>query len=475
MKKVLRDFLYNALYQLFIIITPILTMPFLSRVLGVKALGINSYTFSVVQILGVLAFLGIGQLGIRSIAKNRDSQNKVNETFWGLWLIQFLAGIVVIGLYTFYIINVNKEYRMYFLLQLPFLFGVIFDISWFYIGIERIKQVVLRNMLIKSVSIILIFILIRDENDLWKYMLIMSLGALLGNIVFWMGLSKYVTKFSFNRQYLKDNFRAALLLLIPQLAIQVYITFDKTILGMIAGPVELSYYDQSQKISRIILAVITSLSMVLLPRLANMVVNNQNEVLHKYLKKSLDYTIVLALLFCNIVMLNSYEFVPWFFGESFIPMSPLMFWVSFIIIFIPIGGVFANQYALAFEKDKQYVLPLVLGAIISLILNIIFIPRYGAVGATFVIVFVEFMVCFFRIYLIRKYLDLKFMFQGVYTYFLAALITFIFVYFIPKMFVNDFINMTIKSLVIGMVYIIIILVLPNMISRDLKRLILKNK
>ncbi|MBJ8016997.1 MULTISPECIES: oligosaccharide flippase family protein [Bacillus cereus group] len=475
MKKVLSDFLYNALYQLFIIITPILTMPFLSRILGVKALGINSYTFSVVQILSVLAFLGIGQLGIRNIAKNRESQNKVNETFWGLWLIQFLAGIVVIGIYIFYIVNVNEEYRMYFLLQLPVLLGVIFDISWFYIGIERIKQVVLRNMLIKSVSIILIFILIRSENDLWKYMLIMSLGALLGNIVFWIGLSKYVTRFSFNRQYLKDNFRAALLLLIPQLSIQVYITFDKTILGMIAGPVELSYYDQSQKISRIILAVITSLSMVLLPRLANMVVNDQNEILHKYLKKSLDYTIVLALLFCNIVMLNSYEFVPWFFGESFIPMSPLMFWVSLIIIFIPIGGVFANQYALAFEKDKQYVLPLVLGAIISLTLNIIFIPRYGAIGATIVIVAVEFMVCFFRIYLIRKYLDLKFMFQGVYTYFLAALITFIFVYFIPKMFVNDFINMTVKSLVIGTVYIIIIFVLPNIISQDLKRIILKNK
>ncbi|MEW9575688.1 oligosaccharide flippase family protein [Bacillus toyonensis] len=475
MKKVLSDFLYNALYQLFIIITPILTMPFLSRVLGVRALGINSYTFSVVQILSVLAFLGIGQLGIRNIAKNRESQNKVNETFWGLWLIQFLAGIVVIGIYIFYILNVNKEYSMYFLLQLPFLLGVIFDISWFYIGIERIKQVVLRNMLIKSVSIILIFILIRSENDLWKYMLIMSLGALLGNVVFWIGISKYVTKFSFNRKYLQDNFKAALLLLIPQLAIQVYITFDKTILGMIAGPIELSYYDQSQKISRIILAVITSLSMVLLPRLANMAVNAQNEILHKYLKKSLDYTIVLSLLFCNIVMLNSYEFVPWFFGKDFIPMSPLMFWVSLIIIFIPIGGVFANQYALAFEKDKQYVLPLVLGAIISLTLNIIFIPRYGAIGATIVIVVVEFMVCFFRIYLIRKYLDLKFMFQGVYTYFLAASITFIAVYFIPKMFVNDFINMTIKSLIIVTVYIIIIFVLPNIISQDLKRIILKNK
>ncbi|EOP34970.1 MULTISPECIES: oligosaccharide flippase family protein [Bacillus cereus group] len=475
MKKVLSDFLYNALYQLFIIITPILTMPFLSRVLGVRALGINSYTFSVVQILSVLAFLGIGQLGIRNIAKNRESQNKVNETFWGLWLIQFLAGIVVIGIYIFYILNVNEEYSMYFLLQLPFLLGVIFDISWFYIGIERIKQVVLRNMLIKSVSIILIFILIRSENDLWKYMLIMSLGALLGNVVFWIGISKYVTKFSFNRKYLQDNFKAALLLLIPQLAIQVYITFDKTILGMIAGPIELSYYDQSQKISRIILAVITSLSMVLLPRLANMAVNAQNEILHKYLKKSLDYTIVLSLLFCNIVMLNSYEFVPWFFGKDFIPMSPLMFWVSLIIIFIPIGGVFANQYALAFEKDKQYVLPLVLGAIISLTLNIIFIPRYGAIGATIVIVVVEFMVCFFRIYLIRKYLDLKFMFQGVYTYFLSASITFIAVYFIPKMFVNDFINMTIKSLIIVTVYIIIIFVLPNIISQDLKRIILKNK
>ncbi|HFJ9284686.1 TPA: oligosaccharide flippase family protein [Bacillus toyonensis] len=475
MKKVLSDFLYNALYQLFIIITPILTMPFLSRVLGVRALGINSYTFSVVQILSVLAFLGIGQLGIRNIAKNRESQNKVNETFWGLWLIQFLAGIVVIGIYIFYIMNVNEEYRMYFLLQLPFLLGVIFDISWFYIGIERIKQVVLRNMLIKSVSIILIFILIRSENDLWKYMLIMSLGALLGNVVFWIGISKYVTKFSFNRKYLQDNFKAALLLLIPQLAIQVYITFDKTILGMIAGPIELSYYDQSQKISRIILAVITSLSMVLLPRLANLAVNAQNEILHKYLKKSLDYTIVLSLLFCNIVMLNSYEFVPWFFGEDFIPMSPLMFWVSLIIIFIPIGGVFANQYALAFEKDKQYVLPLVLGAIISLTLNIIFIPRYGAIGATIVILVVEFMVCFFRIYLIRKYLDLKYMFQGVYTYFLAASITFIVVYFIPKMFVNDFINMTIKSLIIVTVYIIIIFVLPNIISQDLKRIILKNK
>ncbi|WP_242290793.1 oligosaccharide flippase family protein [Bacillus cereus group sp. BfR-BA-01455] len=473
MKNIIHDFLYNALYQMFIIIIPIITLPFLARTLGVEALGINSYTFSIVQILTVISLLGMAQYGVRNIAKVRDSQCVLNSTFWNLWIIQLITGAIVLLGYMLFVMYGAQNYQLYFWLQLPFLISVIFDISWFYMGIEKFKKIVLRNITIKSITLLLIFIVIKNESDLWKYILILSVGNFLGNLVFWVSIKKYITQFVFDGATFKNFFRGAFFLLIPQLCIQLYITFDKTIVGMIAGPIELSYYDHSQKIARIVLTIITSLSIVLLPKMSNLIAKNDGIEVDKILKKSMDYTLVTSIVFCVVVMVNSFEFVPWFFGKEFAPMSNLMFWVSLIIIFIPLGGVFANQYALVFEKDKQFLVPLVIGAVLSLSLNLITVPYLGALGATFVMVVVEFTVCFLRIYLVRKELKLNIMFKGIYIYILLGGIAFFVGVSIPNIFDSVFLNMFIKSLIIFLIYLGGIMLTPNTVSKDIKKLVMK--
>ncbi|MCH0365928.1 lipopolysaccharide biosynthesis protein, partial [Enterococcus faecium] len=206
----------------------------------------------------------------------------------------------------------------------------------------------------------------------------------------------------FNSNVFKQLWKPAFIILTPQLFMQVYTTLDKTIVGYFVDPTALSYYDQSQKIARIILAVLTSITIVMLPKISKAQAEGKSENILVYTKKSFDYTIIIALILFSVVFINTKEFVPWFFGENFKPMTINMLISCLIIVVSPIGGVFANQFAIAIEKDKEYAYPMIIGAIVSIIGNVAFVPTYGAVAATIVLVVVELLVFFFRVFFVRK-------------------------------------------------------------------------
>lgn len=282
MKKILSNIFYNATYQIFVIIIPILTVPYVSRILGAQQLGINSFLLSIDTFLGVVILMGLGQLGVRIISKSETLDLK--ENFINLWKLQLLSGAVVTGLFcigTFLFV----EEKFYYWLQVPVLLSYILDISWFFIGIGEIKTVITRNTAVKIAMLILIFSLVKTKDDLGLYMLINSVGSLLANLFFWISLRKYicgsehkVQHFSIKRS---KNDRILVLqsltLLIPQIAVQVYTSLDKTLVGWIAGSTQLSYYDQSQKIARIVLSIVTSISVVLMPAMAKIDGSDEGE------------------------------------------------------------------------------------------------------------------------------------------------------------------------------------------------------
>lgn len=327
----------------------------------------------------VFCTLSVSYIGMRTISRVRaygDPQD-LTEAFWGLWYFQGLAGIVTIALTASACIFFRIQYWNYILLMAPYLISAQVDISWFFQGLADFGRVVLKNTAVKLVSVILILLWVKSSADLWKYLLIMSVSTMLGSFVFWFDIHRYVGRPVNHFYKYKSTIVSIVTLMIPQIATQIYTSLDKPILGIFQNSTQVAFYDNSQRISNMILGVITSISLVIMPKMASEGEKTQKIVL----KKSLEATVMLGTLFSVIIMANTKQFVPFFFGQKFIPMTPLMFFFTLTIIMIPTGGVFANQFALANRRDKDYAFPVVIGAILEIVLSYLLDRPYGAMGA----------------------------------------------------------------------------------------------
>lgn len=477
MKKLFKDLAFNALYQVFLIILPLLTTPILSRRIGSEGLGIYGIVFSIAQFLMVFIAVGMNPYRIRRIAKARNNNDLLNEEFWNIFLVQFLMGISTIIVYTVAVIKIGGPYLDLYLIQTLFILGITLDIVWFFQGIEEFSKVVLRNTLIKVFSVLLIILFVRNKNDLFLYVFITSVINLLGSLIFWVNLKNKIGKPAFNKKLFKSLWCPGFGILIPQLVMQVYTTLDKSVVGYLTTPTEVSYYDQSQKIARIVLAILSSVTVVMLPKMTRSISEGNYQQVIKYTQKTFLYTLVTATVFCNIVMANTAQFVVWFFGSEFAPMSINMFLISLIIIFSPLGGIFANQFALAMEKDRAYALPIFIGAIISLVGNFLIVPHWKSIGATVVLIVVEFTVMVCRIFVVRKDLNLKEIFRPSVLKFLllSILIIFLTSNYLPNFIPNIFLNMVLKSVMIGSIYLVLIYFLLPDISQDMKAILIKMK
>ncbi|NTJ20958.1 oligosaccharide flippase family protein [Enterococcus faecium] len=475
MKKTVKDIFYNAIYQVFLIVLPLLTIPILSRRIGSTGLGIYGYVFSISQFLMTVIAVGMNPFRIRNIAKSRKDKKALSLQFLHIHFLHFLIGLSVSFLYIAYISFFAVKYKNLYLIQLIFIAGLTLDISWFFQGIEEFSKVVIRNTVIKLSSVLLIILFVSTKDDLWIYVFITSITNFLGSLVFWLSIHGKVGKPLFNSNVFKQLWKPAFIILTPQLFMQVYTTLDKTIVGYFVDPTALSYYDQSQKIARIILAVLTSITIVMLPKISKAQAEGKSENILVYTKKSFDYTIIIALILFSVVFINTKEFVPWFFGENFKPMTINMLISCLIIVVSPIGGVFANQFAIAIEKDKEYAYPMIIGAIVSIIGNVAFVPTYGAVAATIVLVVVELLVFFFRVFFVRKEIKISYFFgKNVVLFFIVNLtLTTSAYYFLPQLFSSSFLDMAIKSIMIFIIYLPFVYFLFPDIRNEVRKIIRK--
>lgn len=475
MKKTFKDILYNAVYQVFLIILPLLTTPILSRRIGAEGLGIYGYVFSIAQFLITLVAVGMNPFRIRSIAQTKKDKHRMSQQFWNIFLMQLIIGGIVSLIYLASIWLFPVPYKELYLIQYIFVIGLMLDISWFFQGIEEFSKVVIRNTLIKLSSVGLIILFVWSSRDLSLYIFITAITNLLGSLIFWISLKGKVERPSFDRKILNRLWRPGLMILIPQLFMQVYTTLDKTVVGYFVNPTELSYYDQSQKIARIILAVLTSITIVMLPKMSEAQAEGNQQAIITYTKKSFDYTLVISVLLFSVVFVNTISFVPWFFGAAFKPMINNMLLVGLIIIFSPVGSIFSNQFSIAIKKDTAFAYPLIIGAFISVIGNVLIVPKFGSFGGTLVLVLVELTVCGIKIFMVRKELNLTQIFTKNVWLFLvfAIVINGAGYFFLPVATSIILVNLIWKSLLIALLYVPLAILLFPAIRQDLKRFKLK--
>ncbi len=413
-RKIIENFIYNIIYQVLILILPFITIPYISRIFSPEQIGSYSITYSVVQMFSILGMFAIGSYGSREIALYRDNKEKLSIKYNEIRFLQRIMIIISTVLYLLlYVLRSSSKIRYLYLLQSLNLVACFFDISWLYIGIENFKKTITRNLIVKIMSLIFILLIIKNETDLYKYVLIMAISNLLGNLSMWINKRELINNCKLNNYNFFENFKLSLSLLIPQIFFQLYTSFDRSILGLVTSTTEVGMFDQSQKIIRMSVGIVTALGIVMLPRISNMISKNTNKSeINTLLTKSLDLTLFISVGITFGIFSIADNFVPWFYGYAYLEVANLLKISSIVCLLTALGSFFSNQYAIPINNKKAYMYPLIIAGVISVILNL-FLGRYfGALGSCITIVLVELIGLLLRMYYLKSDLKYKDLFKN---------------------------------------------------------------
>lgn len=453
MKTVNKNFIYNSIYQLLLYIIPLILTPYISRVLGAEKIGIYSYTYSIVYYFMLTTMLGINNYGSRSIARNSDNREKISETFSEIYGLQIRIGILMLIIYNFIVIFVFKQYLILSLIHNLFLLSAILDINWLYFGMEKFKVTITRNVIIKILSLISIFAFVKNEDDLWIYTLIMALSNFISQIYLFVVLKKYINFKFVKRKNALKHLKNCLILFIPVLAYGIYRVMDKTMIGAISSTTELGFYDNSEKIINIPISFLTAMGTVMIPYMSKKTKSRReiNEKLNSSFE--LCFCFMIPMIFGIIAVSDDFSII--YFGKEFEKCGIIIKYLTPSILFASIANVVRTNYLIPFEKDKIYVISTIIGAITNLILNLILIKKFGALGACVGTITAEFSVMFYQLVKVRKEIDILNMIKLLFKYTIKGLLMFIVIINIGKLITNIYIKLLIQIISAIIIYFIL--------------------
>lgn len=463
--KIIRNYFYNVSYNILIIIAPLLTVPYISRVLGPTGVGINASTNSVITYFLLAGTVGITLYGNREIAFVRDDFSKRSKIFWE---IEFLQMITISLSYICFLIFLffEKLFKIYFFYQSFFVIAGAFDISWYFMGLEDFKKTVLRSIVIKVVSLIAIFSFVKTQNDTGIYILILSGSQLLSNLILWPYLPKIVKKPILKELSPFKHLRSSITLFIPQIATTIYLSVNKTMLWKLDSVTASGYYDYSDKLVKLLLALVTATGTVMLPHIANLYMKDEIEKVKKYLYTSFDFVLAISIpMSCGIIAIAT-TLAPWFFGAKFSSVSILLMIEAPVVVFIGMSNVLGQQFLLPTRQTKSYTISVTLGAIVNIVFNVPLILLWGVKGAMVATLLSEFCVTAYQMFVTRKKLEFrKLMFNSI-KYIFAGLCMLIVVFMLNTTMKLTVINL-VEQIVEGiLIYCGILFILqPSIFSR----------
>lgn len=472
--SVRRNLIYNTIYQIFMIVLPLITVPYVSRVLGPNGVGAYSYTGAYAQYFILIGTIGIALYGNRQIAYTKNNKENVSKTFWSIFYLQFLTTSLSTIIYFVIFLGINKDNRVLYAVQSLQIIAAIFDISWFFIGFEELRGVVVRNSIVKIVGIVFIFLFVKDSSDVSIYAFIIGMSGLIGQLIMWINIPKKVLYFRPAIADVTSHLKPALALFISQLAVQVYILLDKTMLGLFTNSYEVGLYDNSQRTIKLVLTIVTSLGVVMLPRMSSLFSEGNEKKFKEMIYKAFSYVNFLSIPMVAGLILVADNFVGWFYGEEFTSINLLLKVGALIIFAISWSNILGMQIMLPMKKEKEFTISVTVGAIINVILNLILINSLKALGTTISSVVAELAVTLTQIYFLRNIVDIKKVIKTTYKPLFSSIIMFGIVS-ILKINIQYEVLITIIQVSIGIVvYITMMVVLKDKLLIEILNQ-LKNK
>ncbi|MDN3207806.1 flippase [Pediococcus pentosaceus] len=470
--QVVKNYLYNASYQVFVLLIPLITTPYLARVLGPTGVGINAYTNSIIQYFILFGSIGVNLYGNRQIAFVRDNKDKMTKTFYEIFLMRIMTIILAYAAFLIFLMTTGS-YHVYYLAQSVSIIAAAFDISWFFMGVENFGVTVLRNFVVKIVTLISIFTFVKSFDDLNIYIMILSLSLLIGNMTLFPNLRRYIGKVRLKNLRIWQHLKPSMVLFVPQIATQIYLVVNKTMLGSMTSVQAAGYFDQSDKMIKMILAIVTATGTVMLPHVANAFMKGEVEKTKQFLYNSFSFVTALSVPMMFGITAVARKFVPLFFTDKFLAVTPLMMIESVVILLIAWSNALGTQYLLPTNQNGAFTKSVVLGAVVNIIVNIPFIMLWGALGATISTVLSELAVTGYQLYVLRNQIKYRSLFTDTGKYLLAGFIMFIVVFVVDGKLNSSWTMLIIEVLVGIIIYAGLLIVMKAKIVKDAMKMIHK--
>lgn len=404
-KKTFVNYLYTTAFQMFSLIVPLITTPYTSRVLGVAGIGQSSYCATIVSYFVLFGQLGLNLYGRREVAIVHDDNEKLGLLFRQLMLIRGILFCIIGVLFSITVSLIDERYRVLLLIYGLSIMANLFDITWLFQGFEEFKIITIRNFLVKVLCVFGIFIFVRSSKDLYVFAFLTAGMEVVSQLSLWLGCRDKIGKNIFKWNGISHHLKMALIMFAPQVIVSIYTMADKLMLGMMTTDVEVGLYTQSEKLVKMALTIISSMGMVIMPVIARMYTEGrtQNEIALT-LEKTSRWVWFLGLPIIAGLCGMARGFTNLFFGKGYEEVALLMCVISPIIVFIGLSDVFGMQFLVPTNRMKEYIISTVTGAVSNILINMLLIEKFGALGASIGTVIAEFLVTLTMILYSRKWI-----------------------------------------------------------------------
>ncbi len=441
-----KNALLNNIRLLLSFLLPLVTFPYVSRILGAGGMGKVEFANSFVQYFVLFTALGIPTYGIREVARVRDDSFLLSKTVAELSVILIFtvfAGYAVYLAFIFFIPFFRSDLNL-FLIVAPTIILSDFSFEWFYQGIENQQYITVRYIFIKLIQLVLIFAFIKKSADYLKYALILVGFNAVSSVFNIIHLRKYVCFVPHKCLELKKHLKPVLVIFASVIAVSIYTQLDTVMIGFFRGNEEVGIYTAANRVVRIILTLVTSLSAVIIPKIENALKNNRLDEYNSLLNKSLSFILLFAFPCLLGILVCADDIILLFAGNDFKDAIFSIQLLCPIILIVGLANFVGLQVLYANRKEKYYTAAVSVAAVVNFVCNFILIPKIGQVGAVVGTLIAETVGLCLMSFLGRTFLCSAKLKVHVLKYILGAGVMGIVVFLLKRFFVSSCFSMVVR-------------------------------
>lgn len=476
-KSLKMNFLMNAILTMSSFIFPLITFPYISRILLPVGSGKISFATSLVQYFNMFAQLGIPVYGIRICAQVRDDREELTRTAQELVFLNLLMSLISYVILAFLILTVprlRQERILYIIISFTIILTAI-GMNWLYQALEQYTYITIRSIIFKIIAILAMFMLVHEQKDYVRYGAISIFAASASNICNFINVHKYIDLKYVGNYNLQRHLKPIFVFFAMSCATTIYTNLDTVMLGFMTTDEDVGYYNTAVKIKSILVSLVTSLGTVLLPRASYYIKQGNISEFKRINKKALNFVFLVScpltvyfIMFAKagIFFLSGKEF-----GGSILPMQIIMP----TLIFIGISNILGIQMLIPLGKEKIVLYSEIAGAIVDLIINALLIPKYASAGAAIGTLVAEFVVVCYQAFALRS--NISEYFNGI-TYikiFIAIVSSTVVCMWFTQVKWSNFIVLVSSGVVFFGVYGLVLLVLKEKLTIEIVKGFVKRK
>ena len=398
------NFVMNAILTMSQFLFPLITFPYISRILLPTGTGKVSFATSVVSYFALFAQLGIPTYGIRACAKVRDDRKALERTVQELFLINLIMSIlayIVLFLAIAFVPRMRQEKALFLIVGLTILFNAI-GMEWLYKALEQYTYITVRSIIFKLIAVVAMFVLVHEQKDYVIYGGISILAASASNVFNFFHAHKYVSIKPVGSYDFRQHLKPIVIFFAMSCAATIYTNLDTVMLGFMTSDAEVGYYNAAVKIKSILVSVVTSLGVVLLPRASYYVECKLMDKFCRITHVALNFVILISVPLTVYFILFAKEGIFFLSGAeyeaSIVPMQIIMP----TLLFIGLTNIMGIQTLIPLGKEKVVLYSEIAGAVADLLLNVALIPSMASAGAAIGTVVAEGVVFAVQFWALRK-------------------------------------------------------------------------